>query len=110
MHGLLHINIFLFSQINFTRSFLGTYNAVYSFSFAMPSEIKRFKFTVSWLCDDHIAADTFVVKKVLEFALLQPPLRAVEGQCISAVDVSLIAFRELVGGSRIGTAIGPRSR
>jgi hypothetical protein len=28
----------------------------------MPYERRRFKFTVSWLCDDHIAASTFVVK------------------------------------------------
>jgi hypothetical protein len=28
----------------------------------MPSEMRRFKFAVSWPCDDHIAAGTFVVK------------------------------------------------
>jgi hypothetical protein len=29
----------------------------------MPSEICRFKFAVSWLCDDHIAADNLPVEK-----------------------------------------------
>jgi hypothetical protein len=28
----------------------------------IPSEIRRIKFTVSWLCDDHTAAGIFVVK------------------------------------------------
>jgi hypothetical protein len=28
----------------------------------MPSEIRRYKFTVSWLCDDHTAADNLRVE------------------------------------------------
>jgi hypothetical protein len=27
------------------------------------SEIRRFKFTVSWLCDDHTAADSFSITR-----------------------------------------------
>jgi hypothetical protein len=36
---------------------LKTCNEVMFFISVIPSEIRRFKFTVSWLCDDHIAAD-----------------------------------------------------
>jgi hypothetical protein len=36
---------------------LKTFNDVMFFMSVLPSEIRRFKFTVSWLCDDHIAAD-----------------------------------------------------
>jgi hypothetical protein len=36
---------------------LKTCNEVMFFISVIPSEIRRFKFTVSWLCDDHTAAD-----------------------------------------------------
>jgi hypothetical protein len=38
----------------------------------IPSEIRRFKFTVSWLCDDLIAAGTFVVKGPRHRAMTAP--------------------------------------
>jgi hypothetical protein len=41
---------------------LKTCNEVIFFISVIPSELRRFNFTVSWLCDDHIAAGTFVVK------------------------------------------------
>jgi hypothetical protein len=41
---------------------LKTCNEVVFFISVITSEIRRCKFTVSWLCDDHIAAGTFVVK------------------------------------------------
>jgi hypothetical protein len=41
---------------------VGTFNIVLSFISLMLSERRRFIFTVSWLCDDHISAETFVVK------------------------------------------------
>jgi hypothetical protein len=44
---------------------------------------------VSWLCDHHIAAGTFVVSwKVLDNALWQPPLLAIEGLQFLHIDVS----------------------
>jgi hypothetical protein len=41
-----------------------TCNDVMFVTSVMPSELRRFEFTVSWLCDDHIAANTFVMKGV----------------------------------------------
>jgi hypothetical protein len=38
-------------------------NEVMFFISVIPSEIRRFKFTVSWLCDDHIAADNLRRKR-----------------------------------------------
>jgi hypothetical protein len=84
---------------------------------AVPSEIRRFKFKVSWLCDAHIAADTFVVEGSRERAITAP-LGAVDGLNFAQIGVVLIASRksvgdsrrESVGDSRIRTAIGPRSR
>jgi hypothetical protein len=40
---------------------MGTCNGFCFFTYATPSEIRRFKFKISWLCDDHIAAGPFVV-------------------------------------------------
>jgi hypothetical protein len=34
----------------------------------MPSEIRRFKFTVSWLCEDHTAADIHVKLLITNYA------------------------------------------
>jgi hypothetical protein len=75
----------------------------------IPSKICRFKLAVSWLCDDHIAAEN-LGRKVLDIALWQPPIRAVEGLRFSKTNAIFIASRELVDDSRMGTAIGPWSR
>jgi hypothetical protein len=40
-------------------------NEVMFFISVIPPEIRRFKFTVSWLCDDHIAADNLRRKRPL---------------------------------------------
>jgi hypothetical protein len=49
---------------------LKTCNEVMFSISVIPSEIRRFKFTVSWLCDDHIAAKkTFVVRGPRHFAM-----------------------------------------
>jgi hypothetical protein len=87
---------------------LKTCNEFILFISVIPSEIRWFKFTVSWLCDDHTAADTFVVKSSRQ-RTRQPPLRAVEGLLFPKIDMIFIAFRELIGDSRMWTAIGPRS-
>jgi hypothetical protein len=42
---------------------------------------------------------------VLDNELRQPPLRAIEGLQFSMIDMMLIASRELVGDSRMGTAV-----
>jgi hypothetical protein len=42
---------------------LKTCNEFMFFIFVIPSEIRRFKFTVSWLCDDHIAAHSLRRKR-----------------------------------------------
>jgi hypothetical protein len=44
---------------------LKTYNEVMFFISVMPSEIRRSKFRVRWLCDDHIAADSLRVETFL---------------------------------------------
>jgi hypothetical protein len=41
----------------------------------IPPEIRRFKFTVSWLRDDHIAAETFVLKRPRHRAMTTPSSR-----------------------------------
>jgi hypothetical protein len=84
---------------------LQTCGRVQFFICVMPSEERRFKLKLSLLCDDHIAAGTFVV-----MGSLQRTIRAVEGLKLSMIDVILIASRELVDDSRMGTAISPRSR
>jgi hypothetical protein len=68
---------------------LKTCNEVMFFISVIPSEIRRFKFKVSWLCDDHIAADNLRV----ETSHYDSPLRAVEGLQFSNIDVILIASR-----------------
>jgi hypothetical protein len=57
---------------------LETCNEVMFFISVIPSEIRRFKFTVSWLCDDHTAAGTFVMKGPRQRAMAVP-FRAVAG-------------------------------
>jgi hypothetical protein len=47
-------------------------NEVMFFISVIPSEIRRFKFTASWLCDDHIAAGIFVVKGPRHRAMTAP--------------------------------------
>jgi hypothetical protein len=54
---------------------LKTCNEVMFFISVMPSEIRRFKFTVSWPYDDHIVADTFVVKGSRQRATTAPSPR-----------------------------------
>jgi hypothetical protein len=88
---------------------LKTSNEVVFFISVIPSGISRFKFKVSRLCDDYIAADNLRRKRYRHRAMTAP-LRAVEGLKFSKIDVILIASRELVEDSRMGTAIGPRSR
>jgi hypothetical protein len=62
----------------------------------MLSELRRFKFTLSWLCDDHIAADTVVLNGFRQRAMTAPSTRF-EGPPFSKIDLILIACRELVG-------------
>jgi hypothetical protein len=57
-----HANILLVFPINITWSFWNPVTKLSSSVCVIPFEIRRFKFTMSWLCDDHIAAGTFVVK------------------------------------------------
>jgi hypothetical protein len=71
----------------------------------IPSEIRRFKFMVSWLCDDHVAADSLVVKRPRHRAMTAP-LRAFEGALFSKIDLWLIVSRELIEDSRMEMVIG----
>jgi hypothetical protein len=89
---------------------LKTCNEVMFFISVMPSEICRFKFKVSWLCGDQIAADSLRGEAFSTSRYDSPHFRAVEGRQFSNIDVVLIASRELVDDSRMGTAIDPRSR
>jgi hypothetical protein len=88
---------------------LKTCNEFMFFISVIPSEIRRFKFTVSWPCDAHSAAENLRCKR-FSTSRYDSPLRAVEGLLLSKIDVLLIASGELVGDSRMGTAIAPRSR
>jgi hypothetical protein len=74
----------------------------------VPSEIRQFKFMVSWLCFDRTAVQKLCPEISLTtryvstlFALLRD---------YDYYYILLISSRELVGDSRMGTAIGPRSR
>jgi hypothetical protein len=87
---------------------LKTCNEVLFFISVISSEIRRFKFTVSWLCDDHTAADN-LRRKIFSTSRYDSPL-SVLSKDYRKMDVILIASRELVDDSRMGTAIGPRSR
>jgi hypothetical protein len=53
---------FSFLSNRFYTVVLKTCNEVMFFISVIPSLKCRFTFTVSWLCDDHTAAGTFVVK------------------------------------------------
>jgi hypothetical protein len=55
---------------------LKTCDEVVFFISAMPSEILRFKFTVSWLCGDLIAADNLRGKKKFSTSRYDSPLSA----------------------------------
>jgi hypothetical protein len=54
---------------------LKTCNGVMFFVVVVPSKVCRFKFSLSWLCDDHIAADTFVMKGSRQHAMTAPSPR-----------------------------------
>jgi hypothetical protein len=73
------------------------------FMSVIPSDIRQFKFTVSWLCDDLTAAGTFVVVKGFRQRTMTAP-SPLEGLQFSIVSC------KLVDDSRMGTATGPRSR
>jgi hypothetical protein len=45
------------------------------FIFVMPSETRRFKFTASWLCDDHTAAEQIVLRRSQHRAITAPSPR-----------------------------------
>jgi hypothetical protein len=100
---------FSFSLQSIFHGRFGTWKEVMFFLSVMPSESFRFKFKVSWLCDDHTEAHTFAVF-FFDNALGQPPLRAVEGPQFSKYDMLFVASRELNGDSRMETAIGPTCR
>jgi hypothetical protein len=63
--------IYTLFPIDITRSFWKPVKNLCSSS-VMPSDLRRYKLTVSWLCDDHIAADTFVVKGFRQRASTAP--------------------------------------
>jgi hypothetical protein len=88
---------------------LKTCNEVMFFISVIPSKIRQFKFKVSWLCDNHIAADTFVAKGSRQCAMIAT-LLAVEGLQFSKNNMIFIVSRELVDDSRMRTAIGLRIR
>jgi hypothetical protein len=89
---------------------LKTCNEVMFFLSVMPSEIRQFKFTVSWLCDDNTAADILRSKK-FSTSRYDSHLSALsKDYSFSKVGIMLTASRELVDDSRMGTVIGPRSR
>jgi hypothetical protein len=71
----------------------------------IPSEIRRFKFTVSWLCDDHIALKN-LCRERFSTSRYDSALSVLSKDYIDDI---LIASRKLVDDSRMGTAIGPRS-
>jgi hypothetical protein len=54
---------------------LNTFNEVMFFISVLPSEIRRLKFQVSWLCNDRTAAETFVVNGSRQRAMSAPPTR-----------------------------------
>jgi hypothetical protein len=59
---------------------------------------------------ERTAAGTFVVNIFFDNALRQPPLCAVEGLKLLKVGVLIVASRELVNDSQIGTVIVLRSQ
>jgi hypothetical protein len=76
----------------------------------IPYKIRRFKFTVSWLCDDHTAADNRR-REAFSTSRYDSTLSVLSmDYSFEKSEMILIASRELVGDSRMGTAIGPRSR
>jgi hypothetical protein len=95
--------------MNITWSFQEPATKLCYFTSVIPSQIHRFKFAVSWLCDDCIAVETFVVE-VLSNVLRQPPLRIVAGQQFPKIEAILTAFRELVRDLRMGAAISRWNR
>jgi hypothetical protein len=104
MHRLLRDTL-IFLPCSITRSFWGPLMKFCSFTSEVPSEIRQFKFMVSWLCVDHIA-----VQQLRPEISMSAPLREVEGLQFLQIDILLIFSRKLVDDSRMGTAIGPRSR
>jgi hypothetical protein len=62
MPKLLTIDVPLFLPINIAEPFWEPATKFCFFTYAMPTEIRRFEFTVSWPCEDRIASGTFVVK------------------------------------------------
>jgi hypothetical protein len=91
---------------------LKTCNEVMFFISVIPSEIIRFKFTLSLLCDDHTAAEN-LRRESFSTTRFDSPLSALSKDYSLfglTYDVTLIASCELIGDLRMGTAIGPRSR
>jgi hypothetical protein len=84
---------------------LKTCNEVSFFISVKPFDLRPFKFAVSWLCDDHIAAE-ILRRKRSSTSRYNSHLSVL----FLKIDIIPIASRYLVGDSRMGTAIGPRSR
>jgi hypothetical protein len=98
----------IFSSRNLSKfhNLLGNLHKVLTI---VPSEIRRFKFKVSWLCDDNTTADTFVVECPRQ-RTMAAHIGVVEGLQFLRIEIIPITFRDLVGDSRMGTAIVSTNR
>jgi hypothetical protein len=104
------IGAFLFSSFNITRSFWDYLMKWYFFMSVMPSWTRRFKFTVSWHCYDHVATEHLLLFQGHRLRAITASSPRCRRTIVVKMKTIFILSRELVGDSRMGTAIGLRSR